>query len=270
MHALKTATYLLNRVPSKSVPKTPYELWTVKRPSLRHLHVWGCPAEVRIYNPHEKKIDERTISGNFIGYSERSYGYRFYYPNHSTRIVESGNARFIENGQSSGSDVPRNININETPEENNSANISHEIVQPQEPTNTIRATNENVQQEKTTLRRSTRERKSAISDDYVVYSVDHGCDLGIDKDHVSFKKAMECYDSEKWLNAMKEELKSMDDNEVWELVELPNEKKHVGCKWVFKTKRDSKGNIEIHKARLVAKGYTQKYGIDYKDLHSCF
>jgi hypothetical protein len=41
MHALKTSTYLLNRVPSKLVPKTPYELWTGKRPSLRHLHVWG-------------------------------------------------------------------------------------------------------------------------------------------------------------------------------------------------------------------------------------
>ena len=54
MHALKTAIYLLNRVPSKSVPKTPYELWTGKRPSLGHLHVWGCPAEVRIYNPHER------------------------------------------------------------------------------------------------------------------------------------------------------------------------------------------------------------------------
>jgi hypothetical protein len=77
----------------------------------------------------------------------------------------------------------------------------------------------------------------------VVYSVEHGCDLSIDKDPISFKKATKCYDSKKWLNAMKEELKSMDDNEVWELVELPNEKKQVGCKWVFKTKRDSKGNI---------------------------
>ena len=102
----------------------------------------------------------------------------------------------------------------------------------------------------------------------MVYSVEHGCDLSIDKDPVSFKKAMECYDSEKWFNAMKEELKSMDDNEVWELVELPNEKKRVGCKWVFKTKRDSKGNIERHKARLVAKGYTQKDGIDYKETFS--
>ena len=39
MYALKTATYLLNRVPSKVVQKTLFELWTGRKPSLRHLHV---------------------------------------------------------------------------------------------------------------------------------------------------------------------------------------------------------------------------------------
>ena len=54
VYALKTAVYLLNRVPSKAILKTPFELWTGRKPSLRHLHVWGCPVEVRIYNPHER------------------------------------------------------------------------------------------------------------------------------------------------------------------------------------------------------------------------
>lgn len=43
--ALKTAMHILNRVPSKAVPTTPFELWTGRKPSLRHLHIWGYPTE---------------------------------------------------------------------------------------------------------------------------------------------------------------------------------------------------------------------------------
>ena len=91
MYTLKTSMYLLNRVPNKVVPKTPFEQWMERKPSLWHLHVWGCPAKVRIYNPHEKKFDLRTISGYFIGYAKKSKGYKFYCPNHSIRIVVFGN-----------------------------------------------------------------------------------------------------------------------------------------------------------------------------------
>ena len=44
----------------------------------------------------EKKLDPRTISCFFIGFPERSKGYRFYCPNHTTRIIENGTAKFIE------------------------------------------------------------------------------------------------------------------------------------------------------------------------------
>eukprot|EP00261_Vitis_vinifera_P037732 XP_019078975.1 PREDICTED: uncharacterized protein LOC109123503 [Vitis vinifera] len=107
--ALKTAVYILNRVPTKAVPKTPFELLKGWKPSLRHMRVWGCSSEVRIYNPQEKKLDPRTISGYFIGYAEKSKGYRFYCPSHSIRIVESRNAKFLEYDLVSGSDQFRNI-----------------------------------------------------------------------------------------------------------------------------------------------------------------
>ena len=45
-YALNTAMYLLNLVPSKSIPKTPVELWIGHKPSMRHLHIWGCPTRV--------------------------------------------------------------------------------------------------------------------------------------------------------------------------------------------------------------------------------
>ena len=53
-------------------------------------------------------------------------------------------------------------------------------------------------------------------------------------------------------------------NDVRDLVQLPEGSKPIGCKWIFKTKRDLKGNIERYKACLVTKGFTQKEGIDYK------
>ena len=89
-----------------------------------------------------------------------------------------------------------------------------------------------------------------------------------DNDPVSFSQAISCDNSEKWLNVMKEEINSMEHNGVWDLVELPKGCKRVGCKWVFKTKHDSHGNLERYKARLVAKRFTQKDEIVYKETFS--
>ena len=98
----------MNRVPSKVVAKTPYELWTSKKPSIRHLHVWGCTAEARSYKPNEKKLDSRTVSCYFVGYSERSRGFKFYDP--STRsFFETGNAKFIEDVELSGREPLRKV-----------------------------------------------------------------------------------------------------------------------------------------------------------------
>jgi hypothetical protein len=51
MEALKTTMHILNKVPSKLVAKTLYELWTDRKPTLNYFHIWGCPAEARIFNP---------------------------------------------------------------------------------------------------------------------------------------------------------------------------------------------------------------------------
>ncbi|RVW60050.1 Retrovirus-related Pol polyprotein from transposon RE1 [Vitis vinifera] len=61
---------------------------------------------------------------------------------------------------------------------------------------------------------------------------------------------------------MNEEMKSLQKNETWELVECPPGKKLVGCRWIYTVKYKTDGSIERFKARLVAKGYTQTYGID--------
>ena len=51
-------------------------------------------------------------------------------------------------------------------------------------------------------------------------------------------------------------------------IELSNGVKVIGCRWVFKTKKDSQGNIKRHKKRLVAQGFTQREGIDYIETFS--
>ncbi|KAM2033523.1 hypothetical protein FF1_015515 [Malus domestica] len=96
--AVKTANYIINRVPSKAVVNTPFELWTGRRPSLNHLHIWGCKAEAKVYNPNGKKLDPKTLSCYFVGYAERSKCFRFYCPSHDMKIVETGKAIFMELG----------------------------------------------------------------------------------------------------------------------------------------------------------------------------
>lgn len=69
----------------------------------------------------------------------------------------------------------------------------------------------------------------------------------------------------RWKEAMNEEMKSLEKNETWELVDPPSGKKPVGCRWIYTVKYKADGTIERFKARLVAKGYTQTYGIDYTE-----
>jgi hypothetical protein len=109
MEALKTAVHILNRVPSKSVPKTPYEMWTGRKSTLKYLHVWGCPTEVKLFNPSIGKLDPKTVSYHFIGYPDKSKGFRFYYPDRYIKIVETRHTVFLEDEAIKGSTVPREI-----------------------------------------------------------------------------------------------------------------------------------------------------------------
>ena len=187
-----------------------------------------------MYNPYEKKLDSRTVNGYFIGYPEKSKGYMFYCPNHSSRIIETGNARFIENGEVSGSADKQIVDINEIrvnvplPINVPTSTIVPNIVPNlQEQNNDEQYLNEEVPHEKPNippadinepcgiaLSKPVRVRRPAISDDYLVYLQESDFDYGIDEDYVSFSQAINSDKSDKWINAMKEELKSMAENNV--------------------------------------------------------
>jgi len=72
----------------------------------------------------------------------------------------------------------------------------------------------------------------------------------------------------KWDNAMDEEMATLDANATWELVPLPEDKKVIGCKWVYKVKHNADRSVNRYKARLVIKGYAQTYGIDYEETYN--
>jgi hypothetical protein len=106
------------------------------------------------------------------------------------------------------------------------------------------------------LRKSSRIRRPAISTDYVVYLQEFDFDVVPKDDPSMFSQAMSGDNSTLWYDAMKEKMESMAKNQVWDLVDLPKWAVAIGCKWVYKTKRDASSNVERYKARLVAKGFT--------------
>ncbi|CAI7768115.1 unnamed protein product [Closterium sp. NIES-53] len=86
------------------------------------------------------------------------------------------------------------------------------------------------------------------------------------RESATLKEALESSDAEEWKNAMESELKSIEENGTWELVELPEGRKAITSKWLFKIKSDADGKIERYKSKLVAKGYQQKEKVDYKEM----
>ncbi|KAK8667494.1 hypothetical protein V6N13_007643 [Hibiscus sabdariffa] len=117
------------------------------------------------------------------------------------------------------------------------------------------------------LRRSTRERHEPERYGFLVTT--HGDVILVDQDEPkTYQEAVASPDSEKWLEAMRSEMDSMSENQVWTLVEPPEGTKPIGCKWVFKKKTDMDGNVQIYKGRLVAKGFRQIHGVDYDETFS--
>jgi hypothetical protein len=70
------------------------------------------------------------------------------------------------------------------------------------------------------------------------------------------------------MTAMQEEIEALHKNNTWDLVPLPQGRKAIGNKWVYKIKRDGNDQVERYRARLVVKGYAQKEGIDFNEIFS--
>lgn len=286
--AVSTATYLQNRLPSRSVDKTPYEKWFGSKPTLSHLRVFGSTAYVHIPDVKRGKLDNKAERLVFVGYCEDRKAYRFLNPAKNT-IVISRDARFIELGNGSLMDASDDDPVVEsfgddtwfespedgdTAQEEDSSSASSDSEEPSEPTDDsddeynsfeeASAEEENVEQEEATGRDGARQQRStrgvlpARLRDYVV-------DIAkvVDQEPTSYEEAVLGPEQDLWKVAMREEYDSLMKNNTWSLVELPNGRKPIGCKWVFKRKEDVAGKVSKFKARLVAQGFSQQLGVDY-------
>jgi hypothetical protein len=92
-YVLETATFTLNRAPSKSVEMTPYELWNGKKPNLSFLKIWGCDVYVKRLQPN--KLEPKSDKCVFLGYPRETVGYSFYHKTEG-KVFVAKNGIFLE------------------------------------------------------------------------------------------------------------------------------------------------------------------------------
>ncbi|CAA7035581.1 unnamed protein product [Microthlaspi erraticum] len=269
--ALLTAAYILNLVPSKSVTTTPYELWTGRKPNLTHLRAWGSAAYVRDTSHPHGKLGPRGKKCIFIRYSEQSKGYVLIgeHLDGSITEIESRDVTFLENDFPKRGEIDRELHLEEILDHTSSippTNQSVEVSEGSHELSQLSGRETLVESQDIELRRSNRgnvpRRRFEIEGEAFMVA------LYDDLEPRSVQEALSCPNSNEWNDAVGEELESMKENHVWDLVDLPPERRAIGNKWIFKIKRNADGSIDRYKARLVAKCYTQQEGIDYEETFS--
>ena len=83
-----------NRIPSKNVKPSPYELWNGRKPNLDYIKVWRCLVFYRVIDPKRTKLGPRAMKSAFVGYVENSKAYRLLDLSSNT-VVESRDVEFI-------------------------------------------------------------------------------------------------------------------------------------------------------------------------------
>lgn len=288
--AVMTAAYLQNRIPSDSVERTPYELWTGRKPNLQNLHIFGCKAWVHIPKCRRKKLDSTSVPMTFIGYPEGQKGYKFV-DLESKKVVLSRDAKFLEFNVKTGGEFSNCIDFDANIEGVSEVASSHSdesVVALNESehsgelqrdeyadgsdeesnlgSSSISTVEEDMNRGEPFLRRSARVNKGKLPVNLEDYYVGISKDGEIHDDPKTFKNAINSAHKCEWMTSMDAEMSAFSLNSVWTLVEPPKDCNVVGCKWIYKTKRDNAGNVVKYKSRLVAQGFSQKFGVDYDEV----
>jgi hypothetical protein len=295
--ALITANKLRILSPVSGKEKTPFELFNGRQPDVSFLRPFG--AKVYVQTPKElrtSKLAPVSTPGKLVGFGQGGNGYRVLLSNN--RVVTSRDVLFSP-GAAGGSSVPPQ---QKQIEKGSSGSLLAGEEEPQAPamphepapvpapapapapvteaaTPGLRRTTRGTAGKNNPLRfvgssqwpgydrmpvpTSSEEQPTAPADGS---SSDGAAMLAFIKEPASYSEAMASDNAAQWKAACDEEMASLAANGTWTLEEVPYGITPIPTKWVFKMKRDSKGNIERFKARLVAKGYRQQEGIDYYEV----
>ncbi|GJR49086.1 retrovirus-related pol polyprotein from transposon TNT 1-94 [Tanacetum coccineum] len=287
--AVNTACYVQNRVlVTKPHNKTPYELFLGRKPALGFMRPFGCPVTILNTIDHLGKFDGKADEGFFVGYSINSKAFRVF--NSRTRIVEENlHVQFSENTPNIARSGPnwlfdidaltKSMNYKPVVAENQSNGNAGTKACDDTGDNEKNVTKEpgkeggdsSNDQEKEDDNVNNTNNINTASDGNNTNNVNAVSStvnaIGIEVNVVGAKTSIELLDDPNM-----PELEDVDEllqfklQKVWTLVDLPNGKRAIGTKWVFRNKKDERGIMIKNKARLVAQGYTQEEGIDYDEV----
>jgi Reverse transcriptase (RNA-dependent DNA polymerase) len=280
------AVYILNRAYTKSLMSmTPYEAWYKRKPKVKHFRVFGCVVHVKTISTHIRKLDDRSTQMVFFGYEDGSKAYRVYNPMtnkvHVTRDAvfeeERGwdwTEKKKEQDENCLKDPVFKIMCDSMDEEQlESEDITHPVLNenlgdPEEEVNSNSSwQRDNTNSDAREKSQQTPVRLRSLEDIYGETEPVHMlyldvCLLGAEEP----RNVTEAKQDENWLQAMREEIDSINNNQTWSLVEPVPGQRVIGLKWVYKIKKDSEDRVIKYKARLVAQGYVQQYGVDYEEV----
>lgn len=280
--AVNTANYLQNMLPTRVRKKTPYEILFKEKPDFQNLHVFGSQACVYVPSEKRTKLEPKSVRMTFVGYSSQHKGFRMI-DLETDKVIVSRDVRFLKQEEleifrptgpaSKESVVEFPLAVKpEVPEkdcENESVVSEYEDADEEDflgfsASSIFHGEEQEVPDDppNVEVRRSRRSNFGIPPQRYQV----NGPVRELPDEPRSYKEAVNGPESDKWKQAICNELKSQRENQTWEEAELPPGRKVVGCRWVFKRKYDEDGNVIQYKARLVAQGFNQVYGVDFDEI----
>ena len=273
--ALATACYVRNRLPVCPLNVSPHEKWYGKKPSVKHSRVFGCVAYALKPDVERKKMSAKSEKMRFIGYPFGTKGYRLY-DEQKRRVVVRRDVVFnkADFGKQQSVVDPADSSITESLKDNS---VSVDSSSAEEPASEHVDESGDPQMSTQPIRSSRQTKRPERYGEWVEYTKLHSVTEATDQtilhrlyyanicEPQTIDEALRTPEAAEWKKAADEEMKALAAMNVWKLVPLPEGKKPVGCRWVFKVKNKPDGTIERFKARVVAKGYSQKPGLDFSE-----